>query len=214
MNAVIFDMDGVIADTETVGFNATKRVLGSYKKTIAQEFYMSLVGKPEDECRKIIVNGFNLPSIEEYKKKYDACYFKLLNELQPNKGLKELLNFLRNNNYKIALASGSGRKKVDFILNHLGITDYFDVIISGNDTTKGKPHPDAFIKTVNRLNIPPQNCLIIEDSLPGIEAANRVNIKCIALNTPFVKHNPKNAHLIIDSLEEINPEILNLLNFI
>jgi HAD superfamily hydrolase (TIGR01509 family) len=127
--------------------------------------------------------------------------------VDPIDGIYELLALFKNLNLKLAVASASNLTYANIVLDHLKVYDYFLSIISGDMVTKGKPEPDIFLLAANRLNIDPEDCLVIEDGISGMIAANRAGMKCIGLikNIDFNKYPTKNQIL---SLKDITKEYL------
>jgi mannitol-1-/sugar-/sorbitol-6-/2-deoxyglucose-6-phosphatase len=189
--AVIFDMDGVIIDSEPIWRQAEK-----------EAFKIQSIILTDDMCRSTA--GLRLMQvIEHWQKRFGfdneikELLFKTVHErvveliLSHGKafeGLNELLEKIKAKGIKLALASGSSYTIIEAVLKKLDIKDYFDVIRSGDDEAYGKPHPQIFISTAMQLNIAVEDCIVIEDSRNGVLAAKAARMKVIAMPEEDVKH--------------------------
>lgn len=174
IKAVIFDMDGVIFDTERVYLDIWSKVFRKYGYEISKEIYISVMGRGRKKVKEIFINNFgeNMPIEEMYIEK-DAM---LLDAIEKNKvpmklGAYDLITYLKDNNYKIALATSAKRERVIKQIEGAKIKVFFDTIVCGDDITKSKPNPEIFIKAAYNLDVDKENCIVIEDSPAGIEAA-------------------------------------------
>lgn len=184
IKAVIFDMDGLMIDSERITFEGYQNVLAKDGLEMTLEAYRTLLGKPV----KAVYDLFAVDYGEDYDvagtikavHQYMADLFE--NEGVPLKaGLLELLRYLKENNYKTIVATSSQRYRVDHILELTGLTDYFDDSICGDEVTKGKPNPEVFLKSCQKLDVKPSEAIVLEDSESGINAAYSANIKVICI---------------------------------
>ena len=156
IKAIIFDMDGLMIDSERVTFECYQEILKGMNLTMDEEFYKTLLGKPLKGIyqRFYDVYGNDFP-IEDVIKDVHALMAKRFEtEGVPIKtGLKSLLEYLKENNYKTIVATSSNRDRVDTILSQAQITDYFDDSICGDEVTKGKPNPEVFLKSCQKLGV-------------------------------------------------------------
>lgn len=208
MKAVIFDMDGLMINSERVTYECYKIYLKNLGMEITEEFYKTLLGQTIDVCREKFYKqyGGNFPYEDSVKKVHAMMTEKFVTEGVPvKKGLLELLQYLKKNNYKIIVATSSERKRVDVILNSAGITQYLDDSICGDEVQNGKPNPEVFLKACEKLGVSRDEALVIEDSEAGIQAAFDGGIKVICV--PDMK-NPEEqykrmATLICKDLTEV-----------
>lgn len=192
VKAVIFDMDGLMIDSERVTFECYKEVLKEMNLTMDEEFYKTLLGKPVKgiQQRFYDVYGNDFPIEDVMKKVHALIAEKFETEGVPvKKGLVSLLQYLKENSYKTIVATSSNRNRVDTILKQAGITDYFDDSICGDEVTKGKPDPEIFLKACQKLNVAVDEAVVLEDSEAGIQASYDAHIKVICI--PDMKYPEK-----------------------
>lgn len=192
IKAIIFDMDGLMIDSERVTFECYQEILKGMNLTMDEEFYKTLLGKPLKGIyqRFYDVYGNDFP-IEDVIKDVHALMAKRFEtEGVPIKtGLKSLLEYLKENNYKTIVATSSNRDRVDTILSQAPITDYFDDSICGDEVTKGKPNPEVFLKSCQKLGVNVDEAIVLEDSEAGIQASYDAGIKVICI--PDMKYPEK-----------------------
>ena len=192
IKAIIFDMDGLMIDSERITFECYQEILKGMNLTMDEEFYKTLLGKPLKGIyqRFYDVYGNDFP-IEDVIKDVHALMAKRFEtEGVPIKtGLKSLLEYLKENNYKTIVATSSNRDRVDTILSQAQITDYFDDSICGDEVTKGKPNPEVFLKSCQKLGVNVDEAIVLEDSEAGIQASYDAGIKVICI--PDMKYPEK-----------------------
>lgn len=192
IKAIIFDMDGLMIDSERVTFECYQEIIKGMNLTMDEEFYKTLLGKPLKGIyqRFYDVYGNDFP-IEDVIKDVHALMAKRFEtEGVPIKtGLKSLLEYLKENNYKTIVATSSNRDRVDTILSQAQITDYFDDSICGDEVTKGKPNPEVFLKSCQKLGVNVDEAIVLEDSEAGIQASYDAGIKVICI--PDMKYPEK-----------------------
>ncbi len=192
IKAIIFDMDGLMIDSERVTFECYQEILKGMNLTMDEEFYKTLLGKPLKGIyqRFYDVYGNDFP-IEDVIKDVHALMAKRFEtEGVPIKtGLKSLLEYLKENNYKTIVATSSNRDRVDTILSQAQITDYFDDSICGDEVTKGKPNPEVFLKSCQKLGVNVDEAIVLEDSEAGVQASYDAGIKVICI--PDMKYPEK-----------------------
>ena len=192
IKAIIFDMDGLMIDSERVTFECYQEILKGMNLTMDEEFYKTLLGKPlkgiYQRFYDVYCNDF---PIEDVIKDVHALMAKRFEtEGVPIKtGLKSLLEYLKENNYKTIVATSSNRDRVDTILSQAQITDYFDDSICGDEVTKGKPNPEVFLKSCQKLGVNVDEAIVLEDSEAGIQASYDAGIKVICI--PDMKYPEK-----------------------
>ena len=181
-DAVIFDMDGLMVDTERMMQKEVKEIIKEMGFSVTEEITLKLIGLTDSRTKNILE--------QEYGKEFrhDIFLKKLLDrkemvyhndEIPVKKGLWELLEFLKKENIKSIVATGSVRDSMNLILQRTGILEHFTLSVCGDEIERGKPYPDIFLKAVEKLNVSPKRCLILEDSQNGIIAAKSAGIEVI-----------------------------------
>lgn len=192
IKAIIFDMDGLMIDSERVTFECYQEILKGMNLTMDEEFYKTLLGKPLKGIyqRFYDVYGNDFP-IEDVIKDVHALMAKRFETegVSIKTGLKSLLEYLKENNYKTIVATSSNRDRVDTILSQAQITDYFDDSICGDEVTKGKPNPEVFLKSCQKLGVNVDEAIVLEDSEAGIQASYDAGVKVICI--PDMKYPEK-----------------------
>ncbi len=192
IKAIIFDMDGLMIDSERVTFECYQERLKDMNLTMDEEFYKTLLGKPIKGIyqRFYDVYGNDFPIENVIQDVHQLMAERFETEGVPvKKGLVELLHYLKDNNYKTIVATSSNRDRVDKILAQAKITEFFDDSICGDEVTKGKPNPEVFLKSCQKLDVNVDEAIVLEDSEAGIQASYDANIKVICI--PDMKYPEK-----------------------
>ena len=172
--AVIFDMDGVIFDTERVYLEIWKSVFEKYGYKMTKELYITVMGTGRKNVIKTFLENFggDLPIEKMYEEKDNQLFYIIENQGIPlKKGVKELFSMLKEKNYKIALATSAKRDRVEKQIKDKWLKESFDAIVCGDDVEKGKPSPDIFLKAAKEIDVEAKDCFVVEDSPAGIKAA-------------------------------------------
>jgi len=207
IKAVIFDMDGVIVDTEPIYFEVDKDILARYGIKITKEDYLQYVGKTGSEFYGDMMRKHNKNT--DYNEirsgRYKQIEEAFAKGLQPANGLLPLLEVIKKKGIKIGVASSSTVERINFVLDLLGISDFFNAIMSGADVKNHKPEPDVYEAIAEKLGFATNDCVAIEDSQSGVLSAKAAGMKCIALLTEFsAAQDVSSADKTVNSLEEIN----------
>lgn len=214
ISAILFDMNGVIIDDEQIHQLAFRQVCQEYNILLTHQNYLNLCsGKTDRE-------GF-LEIQKRFKKKLDIdksvlqkskFYLKLFPQYK--KSYPGVIKLIKNLHlaYTLALTSSSSRAEVNLILKVFLLKKYFSVTVSANDISHGKPHPEPYLLTAQKLKIPPDACMAIEDSPSGIISAKKAGMKCIAITTTHSKASLSLADKIVSEFSQIDNQLIKLLN--
>lgn len=182
--AIIFDMDGLMIDSERVTFEGYQELCKEEGKELDQQTYLLCLGKPVPGIHQVFYDAFgnDFPIPEIMKKNHIRMAHIFETEGVPVKeGLLDLLHYLKENGYKTIVATSSDRERVDAIFKIAGITDLIDDSVCGREVEHGKPSPDIFLKALEKAGVKKEEALILEDSESGIEAASRAGIDVICI---------------------------------
>ncbi len=208
MKAVIFDLDGLLVDTEIVSLKIYQELLSEYSIDFSkQEYAAQYSGKTEITNITNLIQTYKLPwTIDEGLSKCLEAEERLLNQgVELKKGAKELLNFLKSSSYKTAVASSSTKERAFKLLDQHHIKSLFDEFVFAEDVAHSKPHPEVFLKVCEKLKCLPEECIVLEDSENGILASKNAGIPVICI--PDMKM-PSSFHLeqctaVLPSLHEV-----------
>lgn len=211
---IIFDLDGVLVDSEMIYYRITRILFNQLKIDVSIEEHNSFVGISANKMWKYIKERYFLAqSVDELIDLEINLKYILLRKtnLKPIEGVQNLLSYLKEKQIKIAIATSNHRDNVNIILNKLQIIEYFDLIITGDQVSNGKPEPDIFMLAAKKLAANPTNCIVIEDSTNGVIAAKKAGMKCIGFVNPNSgKQNLTESDVLIDNFAF--PSIINVLN--
>jgi HAD superfamily hydrolase (TIGR01509 family) len=213
ITSIIFDLDGLLADTERLHCRAYQAALREYGCQVSEKDYAEhWVRAGRGISDWVSLHGLALDA-HAVRARKSQHYMDLLRScLQPMDGALPLLNALHGNR-KIALASSSYRDAVDGVLNGLGIAQFFEVVVTGLDVPMVKPAPDIFLKAAVDLGVEPSQCLVLEDAEKGVVAAYRAGMRCIAVPNDYTRHHDfSKATRICRSLAEVTPQLLQSLD--
>ncbi|MCR4285055.1 MAG: HAD family phosphatase [archaeon] len=207
IKGVIFDMDGVISDTQKLHAKIESEIFSRFEINLSpEEITKKYAGvKIKEFFQEVLKNKeYNLDEL--IKEKREKMIELASISVDPIPGSPELIKTLSENNIQLAVASASHINYVKIVLEKLNLTKYFKVIIGGNLVKRGKPHPESFLLAAKNLNLSPKDCLVIEDGISGMKAAKRAKMKCIGLvQSKKEKYPTRN---LVSSLKEINIKYL------
>jgi HAD superfamily hydrolase (TIGR01509 family) len=213
--AVIFDMDGVLIDSEPLWKIAMENVFQSIGCPLTKEDFQKTVGLRIDEVIEYWFEhiGWNEKSPKEVENEIVQQMIQLIQENgEPLEGVIETLDYLRSNNFKIGLGTSSYSILIDTVLSTLNITDKFDFTHSAEHEQYGKPHPAVYLTVAETLNVAPKKCLVIEDSLNGIIAGKAAGMKVICI--PEKTHHPEPKLILADQEFENMQKMLTSLIYV
>ncbi len=184
--AVIFDMDGVLVDSEPFHIQNEKSIFKKLGLKISDEEHSNYTGTSTEIMWSTIIQNKNLKysisELTDFTIRESLEFFRSLSKIDPMPGVVNLLNFLESTGVPIAVASSSDPESIELLLGKSGLIKYFNIIVSSTETGKSKPEPDVFLLAAKKLNVSPEFCLVIEDSKNGVKAAKAANMFCIAFS--------------------------------
>jgi len=209
LQTVIFDMDGVIVDTEPVHNYAYYEHFKLLGIEVSAEMYASFTGNSTKNVFQKIKDHFELTedihTLVEKKRSLFNDAFDTKADLFLLEGVEELIKQLHQNGIQLILASSSSKVTINRVFNRFKLHSYFSHIVSGEDFPQSKPNPDIFLEAVRLSKSNKENCVVIEDSTNGIKAANAAGIYCVGYRSVNSKQQDYSlANLVIDSFEELD----------
>ncbi len=211
--AVIWDMDGVLADTAPHHLLAWRETFAKRGIKFTEEDFMRGFGIRNDAIIRNVLGEQTTPEeIEAIAREKEATFRRIIGkDIKPLPGALDLLKALDENGIKMAIASSTVIENIHLIISSLGIEKYFEVIITGHDVTEGKPNPQVFLLAARRLGAEPKNCIVVEDAVAGVKAAKRAGMYCVAITSTHPREKLKEADLIVDTLEAVTVKDLERL---
>ena len=187
MNSVIFDMDGVIIDSEPIHFRLETELFAELGLSLSREEHESFLGTSGHGMFGILKDRYGLSaSVEELVETERRRYLENLDSIDMPviPGIPELVDRLAAGGFSLAVASSAPHKQIDRVMERSGLAGYFHVRISGDDVPRSKPDPAIFLKAARELGTPPQSCWVLEDSANGVRAGREAGMKVIAYRAP------------------------------
>jgi len=209
---IIFDMDGVLVDSEPFIIKAVIKALAEFDLKIAAEDFHPFTGTGEKNCIRGMAKNHNFPiDIEKATKRTYDIYLELIRgNLKPLPGVKEFITECKQLGKKISVATSADMRKAAGNFAELKIPpETFDAIISGNNVKHTKPAPDIFLLAAEKMGVDPKDCLVIEDALSGIQAAKAAGAKCLAITSSFTPDKLPGADFYAPDLAHVPAEAVN-----
>ena len=207
IRAVIFDMDGVLTDSEPL-INAAAIAMFKEKGLVVQpEDFLPFVGTGEDRYVGGVAEKYHFPlDVPRAKKRTYEIYLELVpKQLRAFPGASELVNACRRAGLQIAVASSADKIKIEANLRQIGLPpETWDALVWGEEVTNKKPAPDIFLRAAAKLGQPPAHCVVVEDAVNGIEAAKAAEMRCVAVAQTFSPDRLQRADLIRPNLLQLS----------
>ena len=212
-NTVIFDMDGLLIDSEPLWQEAGQEVLSEYNIHLTDQQYHSSTGLRTPEW---IDYWFGVFTIDKTNAPHainqieDTALEKIKQGGVAMPGVEYIMEFFRKRNFSIGLASSSPLRLIEVVVDKLSIRKYLQVITSAESLAYGKPHPEVFITCAKQLRVAPSQCIVFEDSFNGMIAAKAAKMKCVVIPHPsvYTLAHWSSADLLLKSLEDFNEELI------
>jgi len=212
VKGVLFDMDGVLVDSESFICNAAIIMFKELGATVSAEDFKPFTGMGENRYIGGVAEKHKVQiDIEKVKARTYKIYEELVTgKLSPLPGAHEFIAKCRNKGFKLALATSADRIKMEINLREIGISgDTFNSIVTGLDVVNKKPSPDIYIKAAKSIGLTPEECLVVEDAVSGIKAGKSAGCRCLAVTTSFEASALSEADWICGSLAEVPDEVIN-----
>lgn len=207
--AAIWDMDGTLVDTAELHFLAWEKVCQELGRPFSRADFAATFGRRNPEIIRHLFGGrFSARESADLGDRKEVLYREAARAgVAPLPGVADLLEGLHQAGFVQAIGSSAPRANLDLILELTGLQRYFTAVVASEDTQRGKPDPQVFLVAAEKLGIPPARCLVLEDAVAGVQAADAAGMKCIAVT--FVGHHPAEllhragADLVVPSLEQV-----------
>ena len=208
LKAVIFDMDGVLVDSEPIYYEIEKKNFRKLGLKISEREHLSFKGMTGKGMWSLLKKKYGLPQpLNELilsARKITLERMAVEKNLKPILGVVPLLSALKRHGVKLLLATSASKECMDLLLAVLKLGQYFEHKVCAADVEHGKPAPDIFLAAAKRAGVHPMSCIVFEDSRNGVLAAKRAGMKCIGYDDSAIKQDLSSADLIIDSFDKIN----------
>lgn len=204
--AVIFDLDGTLVDSERVSFDVLRNMCEELGASFSPQDYSAMMGRSRDDDDKKFQQDFGLPVTTESmipvrKRIKDRLITHGEATLKP--GVREFLQGLSDTGYRLAIATASSAEYRETILKQLGIREYFEIVFSAEEVALPKPAPDIYLAAAKALGIDPGKCLVVEDAMAGVQSGCAAQMDVLGVRDRFFFQDLPGAKRIIDSFEEI-----------
>lgn len=214
LKAVIFDMDGVIIDSEPLHHKAYHAMFDEVGITVSDELYQSLTGKSTINVCKQLIDKFGILETPEEMAVIKRRHFDVIFETDKTfdliNGVRALIENYHENGLTLVLASSATMRTIDRIFDRFDLNKYFKAKLSGAELKDSKPHPEIFIKATAATGFTREECIVIEDATNGIKAAKSAGIYCIAFDSEHSKNQDySKADLVIKDFQNIHFDLLN-----
>ncbi len=211
--AVIFDMDGVLIDSYEAHFAGWSRMYRELEMDYTEEDFAADFGRTS---RDILFRRFGDKladaRIRELDDRKEALFRDSLRaHFTAMDGARELIDALASDGFRIAVGSSAPPENIELCLEKLGHGGAIGAIVTGKDVQRGKPDPQVFQMASSRLGVEPEHCVVVEDAVHGIQAANRAEMKSVALVGTATREQLSEAKLVVDSLRELSPQLFRTL---
>lgn len=210
MKAFIFDMDGVIIDSEPLHERASKMVFARYEVDIEDAIFEAFKGKTDRDVVAYLLERESLDgtSLEELLEQKRQTYAGLIDELQPINGVIAFLNQVKAQ-YRLALTTSASRRNKELAFQKFNLHRFFEVVVTSNDISKPKPDPEPYLVTIDQLGVPAEECVVIEDSVNGVLSAFEAGCFVVGITTSFEREalREAGAHLTVDTFDQLASHI-------
>lgn len=208
--AVIFDMDGVIIDSNPFHKISLRQFCEKYGYHLSDDELISKIyGRTNKEWITNLFGTLSHDELVRYEEEKEGLFRELYkNDIRALHGLPEFLERLREKNIPMAIGTSAPRSNVDYVLAHTGLAKYFSTILDESDVEHGKPNPEIYLKVAARMGYEPDRCVVFEDSLSGVESARRAGTKVVGVATTHSMEELSHTDFIIQDFVNLDPDSL------
>jgi HAD superfamily hydrolase (TIGR01509 family) len=210
IEAVLFDMDGVLVDSEEYINQAAIQFFSENGLDVKPEDFEPFIGAGENRYIGGVAEKYGLNiEIEQAKKRTYEIYEQIVsNNLSPLEGVMEFIEKAKKRKLKLAVATSADEVKMKINLKESGIDEaLFDTLVNGSQIDRKKPDPEIYLKAAKQLGVDPKKCLVVEDAVNGVEAAKAAGSKCVAVQTSFSASQLAQADWIFESLSDVTKDV-------
>ena len=200
-------MDGVLLDSGEQHLKSWKMLLAEHGKEMPDSLFWETFGQTNFvTVPHIFRRVMSREEIVQFADRKEELYRNLIQgKVEPLPGLMEFMRGLSERGWSVAVGSSGPHLNVELVIKEIGLSDYVSAFTCSEDVAHGKPDPEVFLKAAGKIDIEPSSCVVVEDSLHGVEAAHRAGMKCIAITTTEDRAALSHADMVIDSYLEISP---------
>lgn len=208
--AVIFDMDGVIIDSNPFHKISLRQFCEKYGYHLNdQELINKIYGRTNKDWIANLFGALSKEELSRYGEEKEALFREIYkNDISALRGLPEFLGSLKEKNIPIAIGTSAPRSNVDFVLASTGLEKYFSVILDESNVEQGKPNPEIYLKVAAKLGYEPSRCIVFEDSLSGVESAQRAGAKVVGVATTHSFDELNHTDFVIQDFMDLDPAFL------
>ena len=201
---VIFDLDGVLVDTGWAHKQSWYDLAEKEGFSMSDEFFYSTFGMRNDQIIPRLVEGISSEGVDRLSKWKEQRYREIIAEkLTLPPGVGGLLDDLKECGFLLAVGSSAPKANLNLVLERVRIKDYFDACVTGEEVVEGKPAPETFLKAAEKLGLPPDRCIVVEDAVQGVAAGKAAGMPVVAVTTTRDRAALSTADIIVDSLGEL-----------
>jgi beta-phosphoglucomutase family hydrolase len=203
VRAVLWDLDGVLVDSAPFHFQAWRELMASLGRELSEVGFRRTFGWRNDAILRELVGDLPPAEVERLAARKEVLFREAARgNIVALPGALALLRLLRERGLRLALVSSTPRANIELVLSSLGLETAFDVVVGEEDVSRGKPDPEGFLLGAERLGVPPEECVVIEDAPVGVEAAKRGDMRCIGVSRNRPREALAKADLVVESLED------------
>jgi beta-phosphoglucomutase family hydrolase len=205
--AAIFDWDGVILDSSRQHEASWQLLARENGLPLPPDFFRRSFGMKNERIIPELLGWTRDPErVRQLGDRKEALYRELIRRegVQPLPGVRAWLETLRGAGIPCAVGSSTPRRNIDCVMDALGLRGFFRVIVAGEDVTRGKPHPEVFLRAAERLGVPPSRCVVFEDAHVGLEAARAAGMKVVGVATTHPPESLRAADRVVRRLDELS----------